>query len=308
MPMPRPSFRFRTVLTAGLLALAFLTGCSRVPPEEAVSRGQQALLDGDYELAIDLLETAAKAYPDNAVVYYNLGMANLLGKHNRAAENAFLKSSTLEKRPEETSALQGLAEARRRRGNFEGASAAYRAAIQKSYRKPDLLAGLAACEMGYGMTGTASGYLNEALAIDPKNPVAVFNDAILHSRRASEYFNQTRAAKQFFVFLGLPAADENPEQRETALRGLSELNKNRSVELQEEIDEMVMRAYSGNTPALRLKLLGEALDLDRSNAELWERFIANLGYAGYPQSRIDEARRNCARRFPDDPRFQVSAP
>ena len=54
MPMPRPSFRFRTVLSAGLLALAFLTGCSRVPPEEAVSRGQQALLDGDYELAIDL--------------------------------------------------------------------------------------------------------------------------------------------------------------------------------------------------------------------------------------------------------------
>ena len=301
------SFPLSNLTGAIALFAVLFAGCSKISPEEAVSKGQQALANGRYEEAATYLKTASKAYPENAAVFYNLGMANLLANHNRAAESAFQRAIELEKDPENTAAYQGLGEARRKRGNFEGASAAYRVAIQRSFRKPDLLAGLAACEMGAGIIGSACNYLNEALELDPNNPVALYNDAILHSRPASEYFDQTRAAKHFWEFLGSTVANENPEQREIAIRKLAELNKNRSPELQDQIDNFVMISYD-NPPRIRAQRLAEAIKMDYSNYELWEIFISALEAAKLTPEAIESVRRKCAIRFPGNPAFQKTVP
>ena len=278
----------RSVLLSALAAALVAAGCSRVPPN-AASEGQKALRAGDYERAIELLRAAGRAHPKEAAVFYNLGTANFRANHNRAAP------------------LVARAETRRRRGDLDGAVNDYQAALGKANRVAGLVAGLAACEMDRGNSGTALALLEEALTTDPGDPVALYNAGVLRAsgrlsgRSASE--EHTAAARLLQAFLVSPRARAFEPQRADAIRRLGELSARRPPELQEKIDRLLMEAARAQSPAFAYDKARQAYDLDRSNSAAlsrMERFARKKG-----DLRLAANIAECGRFiFPGDKRFE----
>lgn len=296
----------RFLLLPALAALFAAAGCSRVPPN-AASEGQKALREGDCERAAVLLRAATKAHPQEADVFYNLGTAYFLAGHNRPAEEAFDRAVELSRDSDDWAPLVARAETRRRRGNLEGAVNDYKAAFGKANRLPGLLAGLAACELDRGNPGTALALLEEALATDPANPVALYNAGVLHAsgrlpdRDAAK--EHTEAAMLLQRFLVSPRAADFADQRADAIRRLGELASRRPPELQEKIDRLLMEAARAASPAFAYEKARQAYDLDRSNSAAlarMERFARKTGDA-----RTADAIAECGRfLFPGDKRFE----
>ena len=296
----------RTILLSALAAALAAAGCSRVPPN-AASEGQKALRAGDYERAIPLLRAAAKAHPQDAAVFYNLGTANFLALHNRAAEEAFDRAVELSRDTDDWAPLVARAETRRRRGRLDDAVNDYQAALGKANRVAGLVAGLAACEMDRGNSGTALALLEEALTTDPGDPVALYNAGVLHAsgrlsgRSAAE--EHTIAARLLQSFLVSPRARSYGEQRADAIRRLGELSSRRPPELQEKIDRLLMEAARAQSPAFAYEKARQAYDLDRSNSVALARmqsFALKKGEA-VRAAKIAECGRFL---FPGDKRFE----
>lgn len=310
------SMNFQTPLPppAALLASLFIVaaaGCSKTPPGVSVAEGRIALSEGRYEEAIPHLRAAAKAFSDSPAAWYNLGMANLMAGHNRAAEKALRRAVSLAEGTDDTDALSALGEARRRRGHPDLAAAAYRVALEKAFRKPRILAGLAACELDQGNVGAAERLLAEALQSGAKDPVVLFNAAVLHARPdsiASDPSSQTKAANCLVGFLRLAPSDRWPEKHDEAVRRLAELNARRPVEIQERVDELLFRAAAADRAgqtARACELASEALNLDPSNPDSLARqisFLRKRGRAGdFDKARANEALGHVL--FPSDVRF-----
>lgn len=281
-------FGFFNAAAVGLAVLALAESCSRTPPEVALAEGQRALAEGRYEESVPLLRTAASAYRDSPVAWYNLGMANLMAGHNRQAEKALRKAVSLCEGTDDTDALVALGETRRRRGRSDLAAAAYRVALEKAFRKPRILAGLAACELDQGNVGAAERLLEEAIEGGARDPVALFNAGVLFSRPdslATDPSSQTRAANCFVGFLRFTGADNWPERRADAVRRLAALNENRPAPIRERIDELLFQAAaadrSGQT-ARACELASDALNLDPSNPDCLARQVALLRKRGRP--------------------------
>lgn len=296
----------RSILVPALAAALAAAGCSRVPPN-AASEGQKALRDGDYERAAVLLRAATKSHPQNPAVFYNLGTAYLLAGHNRPAEEAFDRAVELSRDSDDWAPLVSRAETRRRRGNLQGAVNDYKAALGKANRLPDLIAGLAACELDRGNPGTALALLEEALTTDPGDPVALYNAGVLHAsgrlpdRDAAK--EHTEAARLLQTFLVSSRAANFADQRADAIRRLGELAAHRPPELQERIDKLLMEAARAVSPAFAYEKARQAYDLDRSNSAAlsrMERFARKTGDA-----HTADAIAECGRfLFPGDKRFE----
>lgn len=297
----------RPVRLFAVLAASFAAaGCSR-GPANAASEGQKALRAGDFERAIPLLRAAAGRHPQNADVFYNLGTANFLAQHNRAAEEAFDRAVELSRDSDDWAPLVARAETRRRRGDLEGAVNDYKAALGKANRVSGLISGLAACEMDRGNVGAAFALLEEALTTDPGDPVALYNAGVLHAsgrlsgRSAAE--EHTDAARLLQTFLVSPRSADCAEQRADAIRRLGELAGRRPPELQEKIDRLLMDAARAQSPAFAYEKARQAYDLDRSNSAAlarMERFARAKG-----DSRLAGSIADCGRfLFPGDKRFE----
>ena len=300
--MPRfTKLALPSVLTAALLA----AGCSRMPPEQAIAEGQKALAAGDWATAADRLDRATDARPDSPELHYNLGMARLMGGDAKGAKEAFSDAVRLDRDSEDTRALEGLAEACRRLGDTAGAVAAYNGALGKSY-KPYLKACLAGCEMDRNRMGAAAAYLEDALAKDPEEPVALFNDAVLHAREPvpNPMKAHTRAANEFMRFLLSPRSEAYPDQRADAVRRLAALSRARPPELQRQIDDLLEESHAAQTPRYAADCASKAFLLDPSFSDSlawYATCVARLGTA-----RTDDAaklRQIGHRLFPADGRF-----
>ena len=296
----------RSVLLSALAAALVAAGCSRVPPN-AASEGQKALRAGDYERAAVLLRAAAKAHPKEAAVFYNLGTANFRADHYRAAEEAFDRAVELSRDSDDWSPLVARAETRRRRGDLDGAVNDYQAALGKANRVASLVAGLAACEMDRGNAGTAFALLEEALATDPGDPVALYNAGVLHAsgrlsgRSASEEHTAAASLLQRFLFSKRARALE--PQRTDAIRRLGELADRRPPELQERIDRLLMEAARAQSPAFAYDKARQAYDLDRSNSAALARMERFARLKGDARTAANIA--ECGRfLFPGDKRFE----
>lgn len=308
MRPPATGFAPVALFAALLIAAA---GCSRTPPGVSVAEGRIALTEGRYEDAIPHLRAAARAFRDSPAAWYNLGMANLMAGHNRAAEKALRRAVDLSEGTDDTDALSALGEARRRRHHSDLAAAAYRVALEKAFRKPRILAGLAACELDQGNVGAAERLLAEALQSGAKDPVVLFNSGVLHARPdsiSSDPSSQTKAANCFVGFLRLSPPGQWPEKREEAVRRLAELNAKRPAEIQERVDELLFRAAAADRAGQTVRaceLASDALNLDPSNPDCLARqvsFLRKRGRAGD----LDKARANEALGhvlFPSDVRF-----
>ena len=183
--------------------------------------------------------------------------------------------------------------------------AAYNGALGKSY-KPYLKACLAGCEMDRNRMGAAAAYLEDALAKDPEEPVALFNDAVLHAREPvpNPMKAHTRAANEFMRFLLSPRSEAYPDQRADAVRRLAALSRAHPPELQRQIDDLLEESHAAQTPRYAADCASKAFLLDPSFSDSlawYATCVARLGAA-----RTDDAaklRQIGHRLFPADGRF-----
>ena len=296
----------RPVIPLSALAAAVLlaAGCSRVPPEEAIARGQAALAAGRHAEAAALLADAADAHPENPVVFYNLGMARLLAGDFRRARAAFSESAKFAAGDDRRRAVQGLAEAWRRAGDTAKAAEVYTEAVDGGDRSACLLAGLAGIELERGEIQAAHRHLAEAAADDPNDPTYLFNAGWLFS--ADEKLDVTIASEKLvsFIVTGNNAA-LYPAQAAAARRRRAELADKRPAALQEKIDTLLEKsvASSAARSAAAFKAAVAAYQLDQSNAFALETVIG----LARRQGRRDVADALASRGrllFPDEPAFR----
>ena len=295
------TFRVQTVVMAALM-LACVSGCNKETSDEAIGRGQRALIDGDYKQAVYHLSRAAKLNPENDIVLYNLGMAQLLGKDYKGAVRSFDASDKLN-RETDPDALEALAHARREMGDYDGAIRAFERAFSKVNRKAYLVAGMAVCEMDQGHNEYAKQLLLEALATDANDPIALFNMAALMQK---PQFGEPQKAAGFYIqFLVKSRKDDFPVQRTTAVSQISAISANRPPELQMKIDDKIMAAKTARKPATARDLATEAVLMDQSNPDsLWMLMEALKSAGDVNNAAIIRSRFNTI--FPNDPRAQVN--
>lgn len=289
---------FLQALVFAALVFAVLPGCNRETSDDAIWNGQAALLAGDYPKAVKHLARAAKLNPENAIVLYNLGMAQYMSADYKAAARSFDASDRYDV-DGNTEALEGLAMARREAGDYEGAIRAFERAFAKVSRQPHLVAGMAVCEMEQGNMEYAKRILEDALITDPNDPVALFNFAALMQK---PHFNDPQAAAAHYVrFLMQASAVKHPVERQKALARLKEINAARSPALQLEIDDKIMEARAATRPADALNAAIQAVKLDESNPDALWLFYQALKKAGKSrEAALALVRFQTV--FPDDPR------
>lgn len=202
----KKSTKNRIILgTAIILLLLVVLGfsscsCNRESYDDAVRFGQEKLKNGQYEEAAYHLKRAAKLSPDNYVILINLGMAYYNANNYSSAANAFEKAILINPTEE---ALEALGTTRLKQNRYEDANAAYTKALTEYGRKPNLIAGIAACQYRMGNPKHAFDYLKEALSDNPLNPVALYNMAVL-KKESNEI---VEAANYFILFFDV--VDEN---------------------------------------------------------------------------------------------------
>ena len=139
--MPATDIRKNIVIA---LAIISLNACSIVQhkPSTASSRTsvQAALSDDDYrravndlkagkdEEALELFNSAARAHPDFAAPYINVGLIETKRGNLHSAETALLHAATLA--PRQPEIYNGLGIVYRRMGRFDDAETAYLKALQ----------------------------------------------------------------------------------------------------------------------------------------------------------------------------------
>lgn len=281
LSLPTEKQRFHSALLVPLflasLFLTMLSGCNRESSEEAIGRGQTALLSGDYKVATRHLKRAVKLNPSNEIILYNLGMAQMLATEYKAAERSFDEADRLSK-DGNTDALEALAETRRQAGDYDGAIRAIERAFSKVNRKAHLVAGLAVCEIERGNYEYAHQLLQEALDTDSENPVALFNMAVLVQK--PQFNKPTMAAELFSRFIKNPESIKLKDERARAIQAIHEINANRPEALQMQIDDLLIKARTVKSKEDALKVTLEAFLLDQSNPDSMQALIKALKNTG----------------------------
>ncbi len=296
--LPIGQHRLHAVLLAFLL-VASLSGCNRETSNEAIGRGQTALLSGDYKAATRHLKRAVKLNPDNDIIHYNLGMAQLMATDYKGAERSFDKADKINL-DGNTDALEALAEARRLKGDYKGAIQAFERAFSKVNRKAHLVAGLAICEMEQGNNEYAHQLLQEALATDSKDPIAIFNMAVLMQK--PQFNKPTKAAELYARFITSSESATYVKERGRAIQAIADIGSARPDELQMQIDDLLVKARTAKNKADAFTLTLEALLLDQSNPDSMLALIKVLKASGRAKH-AEMMQTNFKSIFPNDPRF-----
>ena len=207
-----------TVLLLLVLVIVGISSCTcnREPFEDAVRLGQDDLKNGNYKQAAFHLKRAAKLSPDNYVILINLGMAYFSGEEYSSAANAFERAALINPTEE---VLEALAVTRLKQDMYGEAINAYTQAITEYGRKPNLIAGIAVCQHRQGNTKYAFDLLQEALSEDSKNPVALYNMAVLKY----ETNDIVAAANYFITFFEVVDVVNNQEQLNQARARFAEI-------------------------------------------------------------------------------------
>jgi tetratricopeptide (TPR) repeat protein len=284
------------------VAAAALCGCSRVPPQEAVAISEAAVQAKDWESAEPALRSVVRAFPSSWEALYNLGSARLAAGRASEAISPLSKAVKLVAGTSETRPLEALAAAQRLSGDPDSAYFTLKAVEEKVYRKPWLLASLAAVEMDRGNPGSAKAYLADALEIDETEPVALFNRAVLMSRPGIDY-DHPAAARDFAAFIFSPRSGQFPEMRAEAVRRIAALNASRPDSLTEKLDMLLLAAHDTRLAlGERLVKAAAAVKADWSNPAALAWYISLLRQQG--DNRLADLNTGRGRiLFPDDPRF-----
>ncbi|MBQ7666380.1 MAG: hypothetical protein IJS46_00080 [Kiritimatiellae bacterium] len=289
-----------------VVAVALAAGCSRTPPAEALAQAQAAVDAGDFAAADSPLKAVCRAFPDSWEAFYNLGSARLAAGRASDAISPLAKAVRLAGGTEETRPLEALAAAQRLIGNPDAAYFTLKAVEEKVYRKPWLLASLAAVEMDRGNPGSAKAYLADALEIDDGEPTALFNRAVLFSRPGPDY-DHPAAARDFAAFIFSTRASQHPEMKAEAVRRIAALDASRPEALTEKLDMLLLAAHDTRlTLRERLVKAAAAVKADWSNPAALAWYVQLLREQG--DSRLADLNAGRGRvLFPGDERFAVKA-
>ena len=295
----------KRLFAAVALALA-AAGCSRTPPGEALALAEQAVAGGDAAAAVEPLKAVTRAFPDSWEAFYNLGSARLAAGLPAEAVPALAKAAKLAAGTEETRPLEALAAAQRLSGDPDGAYFTLKAVEEKVYRKPWLLASLAAVELDRGNPGSAKAYLADALEIDEGEPVALFNRAVLFSRPGADY-DHAAAARDLAAFVFSTRASQYPEMQAEAVRRMAALDASRPDSVTEKLDMLLLAAHdSRRTLGERLVKAADAVKADWSSPTALAWYIQLLREQG--DKRLAELNAGRGRiLFPGDARFAAKA-
>lgn len=294
-------------IIGAMLAAVLAAGCSRVSPQEALAEGRAAVERGDWEAAEKPLRAVTRAFPASWEAFYNLGSARLRAGRAADAVAPLSKAAKLAAGTDETRPLEALAEAQRLSGDPDAAYFTLKAVEEKVYRKPWLLASLAAVELDRGNPGAAKAYLADALEIDSGEPVALFNRAVLESRQGQD-FDHPAAARDLAAFLLSERSAPFPDMRAEAVRRLAALDSARPDAVTEKLDALLLAAHDPRlTLRERLVRAADAVKADWSNPGALVWYVNLLRQSGDAQlADLNAARGRTL--FPSDTRFGAPAP
>ncbi len=163
------------VLLAGLL---LTSGCSGWLAKRALERGTAAMKQGNYKVAAEKFERAARTIVDSPDLYYNLGKCYLQLDNLDAAQKNFQAALNLKK--DDLDSLVSLGDILLKRQKWDEAAALYETASQGMPANAALLTSLAKAAAGAGRTDAARIYLIRALRIDPSCAPAAYDLACLY--------------------------------------------------------------------------------------------------------------------------------
>lgn len=294
-------------IVCAMLAAAFCAaGCSRMSPQEAIAEGRDAVERGDWEAAEKPLRAVTRAFPSSWEAFYNLGSARLRAGRAADAVSPLAKAAKLASGTDETRPLEALAEAQRLSGDPDAAYFTLKAVEEKVYRKPWLLASLAAVELDRGNPGAAKAYLADALEIDEGEPVALFNRAVLESRPGPDY-DHPAAARDLAAFLLSSRSDPFPDMRADAVRRMAALDASRPDSVTETLDALLLAAHDPRrTLRERVVKAADAVKADWSNPGALAWYVNLLRQSG-DVARAELNVRRGRTLFPLDPRFGAPA-
>src|ERR1051325_11517569 len=146
--------------TGGIILVALLLfGCSRSPEarrDRYMLKGKQLLQKQDFSRALLEFKNAAQAKPEDAEIYYQMGLAFSGVSDFRAAYQSFRKAVTL--KPNYTAAQLKIAQLQLASGEEEmvkDANARLKTLLQGNQATPEMLNTLAFSELKLGNTENA---------------------------------------------------------------------------------------------------------------------------------------------------------
>jgi tetratricopeptide (TPR) repeat protein len=221
-----------------LLAAICLGLCSCSPPgPRALLQGKKLIEDGNYEQAVEKLETATALLPKNALAWNYLGLAyhgsqqpeaaikayrtalaldhklvtvryNLgclfLEQDNLAAATDELKSYTL-LQPGASEGWLKLGTAQLRARRLDEAEKSFRTAIELQVRNPEALNGLGLIQVQRRRWLDANGFFNVAAMQDPPYAPSVLNSAVMHHQYLNNRPMALQRYKQYLALQPRPA-------------------------------------------------------------------------------------------------------
>jgi tetratricopeptide (TPR) repeat protein len=154
------------------LLIAIGAGCSRSPEairDRHMARGKQLLAEKEYARAIVEFRNAARAKPNEAEIYYQMGLATQAAGDIVAAAQAYHKAASLD--PKHAGAqlkVAGLMSATGDRELLKEAEGRLRALLETTPVTAEILHTLALTELRMGRTEDAVQSLEQALAKAPQ--------------------------------------------------------------------------------------------------------------------------------------------
>ncbi len=163
-----------------LLATLLLAACNSAPTGEptevtsaaprgqgdALTRGLQAHVDGDFDVAIGAYQQVLTDDPNNKLALYNLGQVHQSQGNNTEAEDCYRQ--TLEVDPEYTPALFNLAILRTAVGDNEEAVQLYKRVVEIDENNAGAYLNMGFALQQLGRDGEAKKSFERALDIDPE--------------------------------------------------------------------------------------------------------------------------------------------
>lgn len=229
------------------LIAAMIFGCATSPQarrQKFLSRGKQFLEKKDYTRAVLEFRNAAKATPNDAEVYYQMGLAYWDAQDPRASYAAFRKALSLN--PKRTDAQLKVAQIQAATNDPEllrDAEKRLNDLLEGTSPKTDVLSALAFTELKLGKTQNAVGTLEQAVAQapqellpavllarakltlkDPKGAEAVLQKAVGDAPKSAA---PRRVLGEFFV------EQNRPQEAEAAFRQTLALSPNDGLALRD---------------------------------------------------------------------------
>jgi tetratricopeptide (TPR) repeat protein len=289
------------------LAVAFvaamLFGCARSPQQRRdryVSRGRELVEKKDYTRALLEFKNAARVIPNDAGVYYEMGLAFLGARDFGSSYQAFSKALSLD--PKHARAQLAIAQLEMQHIDLDrvkDAETRLKALLKTNSPTSEMLNALAFTELRLGNPQNAAGAIEQALAQAPQE---LFSIAML--ARAKLSLNDIKGAQ---AVLEKAANDAPKSSAARSLLGEFFVRQNKPAEAEAAFRQALALDPDQGPALLALGLLESAQGRKQEAGQTLRKLSAIEGYKSswalflYQEGRRDEAIREFERLVKENP-------